>query len=50
MPDTHRVIYWDANVFLSYVNKLADRMAVMDAPLSDRVRVVNAFKWWSNYK
>ncbi len=33
MPDTGQVIYWDANVFLSYVNEITDRMPVLDALL-----------------
>ena len=35
MPDTRRVVYWDSNVFLSYVNQIADRMPVLDALLKD---------------
>ena len=33
MPDTPARIYWDANVFLSYVNAIPNRMPVLDALL-----------------
>ena len=35
MPDGRRVVYWDANVFLSYVNEISNRMPVLDALLKD---------------
>ncbi len=34
MAETH-FIYWDANVFLSYINNLPDRMPVLDAILEE---------------
>lgn len=34
MPDTPARIYWDANVFLSYVNAIPNRMPVLDALFS----------------
>ena len=35
MPDGRRVVYWDANVFLPYVNEISNRMPVLDALLKD---------------
>ncbi len=35
MPDTRRALYWDANVFLSYINEMPDRIQVLDALLQD---------------
>lgn len=31
MPEGDRLIYWDADVFLSYVNGMTDRLAHLDA-------------------
>ena len=31
MPDNRRIVYWDANVFLSYVNGIPDRVPILDA-------------------
>src|SRR5437773_1746814 len=31
MPDEPRRIYWDSCVFLSYINGIEDRLAVLDA-------------------
>ena len=33
MPDTLRIIYWDANAFLAYVNEETERMPALDAIL-----------------
>ena len=33
MPDTLRIIYWDANAFLAYVNEETNRMPTLDAIL-----------------
>lgn len=33
MPDMRRNIYWDACVFLSYINGMADRVPILDALL-----------------
>lgn len=35
MPDTRRDLYWDANVFLSYINEMPDRIQVLNALLED---------------
>lgn len=35
MPDIHRVFYWDACVWLSYVNEIPDRVPVIEALLDD---------------
>ena len=34
MPDNRRVIYWDACVFLSYINEVPNRIGVLDALLA----------------
>ena len=31
MPGNHNIVYWDANVFLSYVNEVPGRMPVLSA-------------------
>ena len=36
MPDTPRIIYWDANAFLAYVNEETERMPTLDAILDSR--------------
>ena len=38
MPDTPARIYWDANVFISYVNAIPDRISVLDALLEESAR------------
>lgn len=35
MPDTRQCIYWDANLFLSYINEHPDRMPVLEVLLAD---------------
>ncbi|MBU2009375.1 MAG: PIN domain-containing protein [Chloroflexi bacterium] len=35
MPSQRERIYWDADVFLSYINGIEDRLAVLDALLAD---------------
>ena len=37
MPDNRRIVYWDANVFLAYVNAATDRMQVLDTLLDDSI-------------
>ena len=39
MPETPKLIYWDSNVFLSYVNELSDRMPVLDVLFETSSRV-----------
>lgn len=39
MPETPKLIYWDSNVFLSYVNELSDRMPVLDVLFETSNRV-----------
>lgn len=34
MPDTRSRVYWDADVFLSYVNKIPERILILDTLLS----------------
>jgi hypothetical protein len=38
MPDERRLIYWDADVVLSYIEEIPDRMAVLDALLDLSMR------------
>lgn len=38
MPDRYRRVYWDANVFLAYVNGEPDRLPVIDALLDESRR------------
>ena len=38
MPDTLRIVYWDANVFLAYVNEETERMPTLDAILDSATR------------
>ncbi len=35
MPDTDESLYWDANLFLSYINEHPERMPVLEALLAD---------------
>ncbi len=35
MPDSSPDIYWDANLFLSYINEYPDRMPTLDALLEN---------------
>lgn len=35
MPSARRRIYWDSDVFLSYINEMADRLPVLDALLAE---------------
>ena len=48
MLDTRRVIYWDANVFLSYVNGITDRMPVLDALLEDSANDSGSIKLYTS--
>ena len=38
MPDTLRIIYWDANAFLAYVNEETERMPTLDAILDSAAK------------
>ena len=38
MPDSRRVVYWDACCCLSYINEIADRLAILEALLGNSVR------------
>ena len=38
MPDSLQITYWDANVFLAYVNEEAERMPTLDAILDMAAR------------
>ena len=42
MPETPKLIYWDSNVFLSYVNEMPDRMPVLDVLFETSGRVGGA--------
>ena len=44
MPETPKLIYWDSNVFLSYVNELSDRMPVLDVLFETSSRVAGSVK------
>ena len=44
MPDTRRIIYWDSNVFLSYLNELPDRMLVLESLLESSSSGVGTLK------
>ena len=35
MPGEQRLIYWDADVFLYYFEKRADRIGILDALLTE---------------
>ncbi|MBI4289627.1 MAG: PIN domain-containing protein [Chloroflexi bacterium] len=35
MPNQRQRLYWDANVWLSYINAIPDRLPVLDASLAD---------------
>lgn len=35
MPDPSKRYYWDSNVFLSYVNKIPDRLSAIEAMLDE---------------
>ena len=37
MPNSRRVIYWDACCYLSYINGIADRISILDSLLSASV-------------
>ena len=39
MPETPKLIYWDSNAFLSYVNELPDRIPVLDVLLEASSKV-----------
>ena len=39
MLETPKLIYWDSNVFLSYLNELSDRMPVLDVLFEASSRV-----------
>lgn len=38
MPDSLRIIYWDANAFLAYVNEETERMPTLDAILDSATK------------
>ena len=46
MPSDVPVYYWDANMFLSYINKVADRLPILDAYLADsderKIRIITS--------
>ena len=44
MPETPKLIYWDSNVFLSYMNELSDRMPVLDVLFETSSRVAGSVK------
>ncbi|MCY4578941.1 MAG: PIN domain-containing protein [Chloroflexi bacterium] len=44
MPETPKLIYWDSNAFLSYMNELPDRMPVLDVLLEASAQVGGAVK------
>jgi predicted nucleic acid-binding protein len=46
MADTARVVYWDACVWLSYVNQMPARMPILDALLHDSA--VGSIKLYSS--
>ena len=48
MPDSRRAIYWDANVFLSYVNEIPDRVPILDALLADSASASGSVKLYTS--
>ncbi len=38
MPDGRRRVYWDADAFLSYINRYSDRIADLDALLAEAAK------------
>ncbi len=48
MPDSRRAIYWDSNVFLSYVNEIPDRVPTLEALLADSASDVGSVKLYTS--
>lgn len=48
MPETPKLIYWDSNAFLSYVNELPDRMPVLDVLLEASSRIGGEVKIYTS--
>ena len=48
MPETPKLIYWDSNAFLSYVNELPDRMPDLDALLEASSKVDGEVKIYTS--
>lgn len=44
MPDTRARVYWDADVFLSYVNQITERMSILDTLLNQSSSSALPFK------
>ena len=48
MPETPKLIYWDSNAFLSYVNEHPDRMPVLDVLLEESSKVGGEVKIYTS--
>ncbi|MBF8267226.1 MAG: Type toxin-antitoxin system VapC family toxin [Dehalococcoidia bacterium] len=44
MPDTRSRVYWDADVFLSYINQILERMPILDTLLNQSSSPTLPFK------
>lgn len=48
MPNQRRRIYWDADVWLSYVNEIPERLPTLDALLADSSSSNGSIQLWTS--
>ncbi len=48
MPESRRIVYWDACAFLSYINDITDRIPILEALLDGSARDNGAIKIYTS--